>query len=307
VSDPDATATLTPSYPPEPPGRAAPAFPVPDWGRYDGLRLLGEGGMGVVFLARDHALRREVAIKFVRGDDPEWARRLVVEARAQARIRHEHVCEIYEAGEIEGKVYIAMQYIDGRRLGDLAPELGVEQKAALLRGVAEGVHEAHRAGIIHRDIKPSNIMVGRDPDGALKPYMMDFGLARSAQEDGATLTGAVMGTPHFMAPEQARGEPGKLDRRADVYGLGATLYSVLTGHPPVPGRGAAEVLANLATVEPRPLRAFDPSVPADLEAITLKCLEKDPSARYASARSSPIVWRILARSPRVSCSGESAE
>ncbi|MCU0685323.1 MAG: serine/threonine protein kinase, partial [Polyangiaceae bacterium] len=112
----------------------------------------------------------------------------------------------------------------------------------------------------------------------------DFGLARSAQAEGDTLTGAVLGTPHFMAPEQAHGEPSKLDRRADVYGLGATLYSVLTGQPPVPGRGAAEVLANLATVEPRPLRALEPSVPADLEAITLKCLEKDPAARYTSAR-----------------------
>ncbi len=280
-------ATTLPQGPAPPPtarragGRT---FPVPNWGRYAYLRPLGEGAMGAVFLARDHALRREVALKFVRGDDPEYARRLVVEARAQARIKHPNVCEVYEAGEIEGHVYIAMRYVEGARLGDLAGELGVEQKAALVRGAAEGAHAAHRAGIIHRDLKPANIMVGRGPAGELVPYVMDFGLARSAQEPGATLSGAILGTPHYMAPEQARGETARLDRRADVYALGATLYSLLAGRPPVPGAGVAEILLNVATVEATPLRSIDPAVPADLAAIAHKCLEKDPAERYASAR-----------------------
>ncbi|HET9621012.1 MAG TPA: serine/threonine-protein kinase [Kofleriaceae bacterium] len=260
------------------------AFPVADWDRYEPIRLLGQGAMGRVFLVRDHRLRRDVAIKFMRGDDAELARRFVAEARAHARVRHPHVCEVYEVGEVEGKVYIAMQHIDGRSLGDLRGELTVEQIAMLVRGAALGVNEAHRAGLIHRDLKPSNIMVERTDDGALRPYVMDFGLARDWNES-STVTGTVLGTPHFMAPEQARGEVSRLDRRADVYSLGATLYALLTGEPPVPGAHPLEVLANVASVEPRPPRALHRDIPADLEAITLKCLEKDRSARYDSARS----------------------
>jgi tetratricopeptide (TPR) repeat protein/predicted Ser/Thr protein kinase len=262
----------------------APAFPVPAWDRYMSLGFLGQGGMGKVFLARDPRLRREVAIKFLHGDNPEQVRRLIAEARAQARVSHERVCKVHEVGEVEGKVYIAMQYIDGKSLGALAGELTVEQKVMLVRGAAEGIHEAHRAGIIHRDLKPSNIMVERGDDGALRPYVMDFGLARSVQDDGATLSGAVLGTPRYMAPEQAHGEAAKLDRRADIYSLGATLYHLLTGAPPIPGGTALEVIHNLVTTEPRPPRALDPDIPADLEAIVLKCLEKDRSARYDSAR-----------------------
>ena len=259
-------------------------FPVAGWDRYVNVRFLGQGGMGKVFLAIDTRLRREVAIKFVRGDDSEHVRRLIAEAQTQARVNHERICKVYEVGEVKGKVYIAMQYIDGKTLGSLAGELTLEQKAMLVRGAAEGIHEAHREGIIHRDIKPSNIMVERSDDEELRPYVMDFGLARSAQEADATLSGAVLRTPHYMAPEQAHGAAAKLDRRADVYSLGATLYHLLTGQPPIPGETVPEVIQNLMTVEPRPLRALDPSIPIDLEAIALKCLEKDRSARYDSAR-----------------------
>jgi len=272
------TMPLLPCSPDEP------AFPVAVWDRYVNVRFLGQGGMGQVFLAHDPRLRREVAIKFVRGNDPEYVRRLVAEARAQARVSHERVCKVHEVGEVEGKVYIAMEYIDGESLGSIAGELTVEQKVMLIRGAAEGLHEAHRAGIIHRDIKPSNIMVARREDGELAPFVMDFGLARAASEDGQTLSGAVLGTPRYMAPEQARGHVGTLDRRADVYSLGATLYHLLTGQPPIPGDTVMEVLHNLSTREPRPPRALDPDIPVDLEAIVLKCLEKDRSARYDSAR-----------------------
>ncbi|WP_426734457.1 protein kinase domain-containing protein [Myxococcus faecalis] len=260
-----------------------PAFPVPGWERYSPVRFLGQGGMGRVFLAWDARLHRHVALKFVRGDEPELARRFVAEARAQARVSHPRVCEVYEVGEVQGRVYIAMRYVDGLPLQSLVESLGVEQKARVLRDAAEGVHAAHRAGLIHRDLKPSNLLVERSADGELSVYVMDFGLARDWKES-ATATGTVLGTPHFMSPEQARGEVTRLDRRADVYGLGATLYALLTGRAPIPGENGLEVLGNIATVEPRPPRALDADIPVDLEAITLKCLEKDRSARYGSAR-----------------------
>ena len=258
-------------------------FPVPGWERYQFMRLLGQGGMGRVFLAHDPRLRRDVALKFLRDDDPDAARRFVFEARAQARVVHERVCQVYEVGEVQGKPFIAMQYIDGQPLNQLAGQLTPEQKAMVLRDAAEGVHAAHRVGLIHRDLKPSNIMVERTQDGGLKCYVMDFGLARDWKE-GMTASGSVLGTPHYMAPEQARGEVTRLDRRADVYSLGATLYHLLTGSYPVHGSNHLEVLSNIPTVEPRPLRALDKDIPADLEAIVLKCLEKERSVRYDSAR-----------------------
>ncbi|AGP40472.1 serine/threonine-protein kinase [Sorangium cellulosum] len=263
--------------------RGVPSFPVKGWDRYEPLRFLGQGGMGMVFLARDARLHRDVALKFVRGDDARSRRRLIAEARAQARVSHERVCEVYEVGEVSGQVYIAMQHIDGVPLSALAGQLTVEQKARVLRDAALGVHEAHREGLIHRDLKPSNIMVEHSEEGELWPYVMDFGLARSSA-GGTTETGDVLGTPHFMSPEQARGETSKLDRRADVYSLGATLYALLTGEPPFTGETTLEVLTRLVAEEPRPPRELDRDIPEDLEAITLKCLEKDRSARYDSAR-----------------------
>ncbi|CAM4507031.1 serine/threonine-protein kinase [Corallococcus exiguus] len=268
---------------PAPTEARTPAFPLPHWDRYQFVRFLGQGGMGRVFLADDPRLRRPVALKFVRDDDDAHTRRFISEARAQAKVKHERVCQVYEVGHVDGKVFIAMQYIDGQPLSALVRALTVEQKALVLREAALGVHEAHRVGLIHRDIKPSNIMVERAEDGTPRPYVMDFGLAREWNES-VTASGAVLGTPHYMAPEQARGEVSRLDRRADVYSLGASLYFLLTGQAPIPGDNGLEVLNNIATVEPRPPRGVDPDVPADLEAIALKCLEKDRSARYDSAR-----------------------
>ncbi|MBN1205082.1 MAG: protein kinase [Myxococcaceae bacterium] len=276
------TLTIKPA-PHTGPSSQEPAFPAPGWERYQPVRFLGQGGMGRVYLAYDPILRRNVALKFVRGDDPELLRRFVSEAQAQARVEHERVCKVYEVGEVQGQPFIAMQYVSGRSLHELTRELSVEQKVMVVQQATEGVHAAHRAGLIHRDIKPSNILVERGEDGRWKPYVMDFGLARDWQRE-TTVTGTVLGTPHYMAPEQARGEVSQLDRRADVYSLGATLYFLLTGQTPIPGSNALEVLSNLATQEPRPLRALNRNVPADLEAIVLKCLEREPSARYDSAR-----------------------
>jgi eukaryotic-like serine/threonine-protein kinase len=282
----DGAPTLEPAAPSPVEAGApdVPAFPLPGWERYQPVRFLGQGGMGQVFLAYDTRLRRNVALKFVRGDDAQLIQRLLSEARAQARVEHERVCQVYDVGESQGRPFIAMQYLEGQPLHLLAHELSTEQKALVLREAAEGLHAAHHAGLIHRDVKPSNILVERSPEGRLKPYVMDFGLARDWSEPGATATGAVLGTPQYMAPEQTRGEAARLDRRADVYSLGATLYHLLTGQPPFPGGNRLEILHNISHQEPRAPRAVNPDVPVDLEAIVLKCLEKEPSARYDSAR-----------------------
>ncbi len=276
-------ATRQPGASTEAASSGEPAFPLPNWERYQPVRFLGQGGMGQVFLAYDPRLRRNVALKFVRDAIPELAQRFLSEARAQARVHHERVCEMYEVGEVQGRAYIAMQYVEGRSLSHIAPELTLEQKVLVMRDVAEGVHAAHRAGLIHRDLKPSNVLVERTEDGGLKPYVMDFGLARDWHGEH-TATGTVLGTPHYMAPEQARGEVARLDRRVDVYSLGATLYQVLTGQPPFDGTNALEIVTRIQSEEPRPPRALVPELPVDLEAIVLKCLEKDRSARYDSAR-----------------------
>jgi serine/threonine-protein kinase len=298
-ADPDSTLTLeqAPVAPVPVRNPAAPVFPVSGWDRYQCVRFLGQGGMGQVFLAHDPVLRRDVALKFIRGDDARLSHRFISEARAQARVNDERVCKVYEVGDVQGKRYIAMQYVDGKPLEALTRELTVEQKVLVLRAAAEGVNEAHRAGLIHRDLKPSNIMVERTADGVLRTYVMDFGLARDWSQ-ALTATGAVLGTPYYMAPEQARGEVSTLDRRADVYSLGATLYNVLTGRPPIPGSNGLEVLSNIATLEPIPPRQLDPNIPPDLEAITLKCLEKDRTARYPSARAlAEDLERFLAGDP----------
>ncbi|MFM7199248.1 MAG: protein kinase domain-containing protein [Myxococcota bacterium] len=213
------------------------------WDRYRLLKLLGQGGMGQVYLALDPRLQRNIAIKLVKRESPQANRRLVSEARAQARIHHTHVCQVYEVGEVQGQVYIAMQLIQGSSLASLAPQLGVEALIMVLRDAALGVHAAHQVGIIHRDLKPSNILVERKVDGQLHPYVLDFGLAAAPEEDGLMQTGELLGTPPYMSPEQARGEHRRLDRRADVYSLGATLYHVLVGRPPFAGHNALDVIS----------------------------------------------------------------
>jgi eukaryotic-like serine/threonine-protein kinase len=256
---------------------------VPDslrrWERYAVLSLLGEGGMGRVYRGFDPRLQRPIALK-VLGRAHGAERRFLREARLQARIVHENVCKVYEVGELDGEPYIAMQLIAGKTLQAILPELDAAQKLAILEDVALAVHAAHRLGLIHRDLKPSNIMVERSEDGTLKPYVMDFGLARDLSTESVTVTGEVLGTPAFMSPEQAAGRPA--DARSDVYGLGATLYQVLTGRPPFEG-SAAEVLARVTSVDPPSLRSLAGGVSIDAATITHHCLEKDPSRRYPSA------------------------
>jgi serine/threonine-protein kinase len=253
-----------------------------DWSRYQVERLLGTGGMGTVYKAFDPTLGRYVALKFLHRNDDDHTQRFLREARAQARIAHPHVCQVHEVGEVEGRPYIAMQYIDGRSLGELCEELTVETKVRLLRDVARAVHAAHRNGLIHRDLKPGNILMAREESGALHPFVVDFGLAQEQDEIALSRTGMISGTPAYISPEQAQGKP--LDKRTDVYSLGVVLYELLAGFPPFKGSNLARILVQLVQEDAKPLRQIDPAIPEDLETLVAKCLEKDPARRYESAR-----------------------
>lgn len=260
------------------------ALTLPRWNTFINLRFIGEGGMGRIFRAFDPELNRPVALKFLRSMDPQGVAALVREARAQARVDHPNICKVFEVKEWQGQIYIVMQFIDGETLDRMAPLLSLEQKVELVERVADAIHAAHRQGLIHRDLKPTNIMVRKDPDGTLTPFVLDFGLARDIAQGGQTHQGTLLGTPHYMAPEQARGDTEHIDRRTDVYALGVTLYELLTGAPPFAAYQGMECLRHILEDTPRPLRAMDPALPLDLQTIVMKCLEKDPSLRYGSAR-----------------------
>jgi len=259
------------------------ALQLKGWDRYQIEELLGEGGMAQVYKAFDPQLKRHVALKFLKGGEPQWDNRFLQEAQAQAQVDHEHVCKVYEVGLYEGRPYIAMQYVAGKTLGDAAREMVLEQKVKVMKQVAEAVHAAHRLGLIHRDLKPSNILVERTEEGEWRPYVTDFGLAKEQAAPQLTIPGNIMGTPAYMAPEQVRGDMGQLDRRTDVFSLGVTLYELLVGSLPFEG-ATIDILVKVMETEPEPLRKRLPSLPADLETIVLKCMEKEPQRRYDSAR-----------------------
>ncbi|KFE62948.1 hypothetical protein DB31_3007 [Hyalangium minutum] len=252
--------------------------------RYKDFQLAGEGAMGTVYRAVDPRLGRIVALKLLRGNEPSLGKRFLAEARAQARIQHEHVCRVYEVGEAEGEPYIVMQFIDGEPLASVRDRLTLEQQVKLIQDVAWAVHEAHRLGMIHRDLKPGNILVEQREDGTWKPYVVDFGLVRQVEEHGQTQTGEVLGTPAYMSPEQANGDVHQLDRRTDVYSLGATLYDVIAGRPPFVADVPWKVLVMSAVEDPLPLSRLKLGVPKAIETIVMKCLERDPARRYDSAR-----------------------
>ena len=249
-----------------------------DWPRYKVERFLGSGGMGSVYLAADPQLGRLVALKFLHHNDPALVVRFLREARAQARVEHPNLCQVHEVGEVEGRPYISMQYIEGKSLSELRGRLSTETAVRIVRDVARAVHAAHRTGLIHRDLKPANILVDRED----RPWVVDFGLAQDQGEEGLTRTGLISGTPAYVSPEQARG--ATLDRRTDVYSLGVVLYEMLTESPPFTGSNPAATLVRVLQEEPEPPRRRKPAIPADLETVVLKCLEKDPARRYDSAR-----------------------
>ena len=257
---------------------------------------IGRGGMGRVHHAWDPMLRRRVALKLLPGGDAEHQLRFLREARNQAKIDHPNVCRIHDLGLDGDRPYIAMQLIPGPTLSELRPELDARQVAGLMAAVAGGIQAAHLAGLIHRDLKPANILVVGHGSGQLAPFVVDFGLARDLQAQDQTLSWAVMGTPAFMSPEQARGEA--LGPATDIYSLGATLYAMLSGHPPHEVSTLGGLLESQAESGVRRIRKLDPAIPRDLETIALKCLESDPAARYASARAvQEDLQRFLAGEP----------
>lgn len=280
------------------------------WGRFESLELLGEGGMGRIFRALDPRLRRVVALKLLRRGDPDQLQRFIQEAQLQARVDHPNVCRVHEVGEWRGQPYIAMQFIRGETLQKAAPTLPLEALLRLMAEVCKGVHAAHRVGLVHRDLKPVNLMVERLEDGSTRACVLDFGLARGTEGRGLTETGRVMGTVSYMSPEQVRGNAALLDRRSDVYSLGATLYALLTGKPPFEGDGL-DCMARIVKDDPVPLRRLRSTLPVDLDTVILTCLQKDPRRRYATARelgedlqrildSEPIQARPATRVERIS-------
>src|SRR4029077_19213793 len=256
-----------------------------DFGDYELLEVLGRGGQGVVYRARQKSLNRTVALKVI--GLGHWAsdahlKRFRREAEAAASLDHSGIVPIYEVGERDGSCYFSMKLIEGGQLDEIAKQepMPIRRAVELIAKVARTVHYAHEHGILHRDIKPGNILLDQKDE----PHLTDFGLARLVEtESTVTRTKEVLGTPSYMAPEQAVGETRNLTRATDVYGLGAVLYQLLTGHPPFAGGTTYETVKLLLETEPRQPRLLNPKVDRDLSAICLKCLEKDPKRRYASA------------------------
>ncbi len=258
--------------------------PLPHFERYELLELLGEGGMGQVYKAYDRELHRYVAIKFLHAENPQSIERFIREARTQARVDNEYICKIYDVGTLQGHRFIAMQYIDGETFDKAAQKMTLDEKLQVMVKIALGLHAAHKVGLIHRDIKPANILIEQTETGEWHPYIMDFGLAREVAEKGMTTTGMVMGTPAYMSPEQALGEIRQIDRRSDVFSLGATFYEILCGHPPFTGDSTVEIMFAILEKDPPSLRRENPGIPEDIDTIIMKALEKEPGRRYQSAR-----------------------
>jgi tetratricopeptide (TPR) repeat protein len=252
---------------------------------YSVLERLGAGGMGVVYKARQEGLDRLVALKMIRDESdarPEQLERFRLEGQAVARLRHPNIVQIYEVGEARGAPYFSLELLEGGSLSDRigAAPSPARASAELLAILARAVHAAHEVGIVHRDLKPHNVLFDRDGT----PKVTDFGLAKRLDvEDGLTMTDQVMGTPAYMAPEQALGKNREIGPPADVYALGCILYAMLTGRPPLQGTTWRETLLMVADRDPVSPSRLQPKIPRDLETICLKCLAKEPGKRYASA------------------------
>src|SRR6266478_1629884 len=254
-------------------------------GDYELLEEVGRGGQGVVFRARQKSLNRTVALKVI--SLGQWAskahlKRFRLEAEAAARLEHPGIVPIHEVGERDGSCYFSMKFVEGGQLDEVVRRtpMSIRRAAELIAKIARTVHYAHEHGILHRDIKPGNILL--DTDG--EPHLTDFGLARLVEtESTVTRTTEVLGTPSYMAPEQASGNNVALTSATDIYGLGAVLYHLLTGRPPFVGGTTYETIRLLLETDPRQPRLLNPKIDRELSTICLKCLEKDPKRRYSSA------------------------
>jgi len=275
----DAIATRVSAAGPQSGGPAASSAEPPG---YEVLGELGRGGMGVVYKARQRGLNRIVALKMILGGgvaDEAERRRFQAEAEAVARLQHPNFVQIHEVGEHAGLPYFSLEYVAGGSLAQKlsASPLAAQEAALLVERLASAVAVAHGQGIVHRDLKPANILLTADG----LPKVTDFGLAKRYQEEsGQTRTGQILGTPSYMAPEQASGRIHEIGPAADVYALGAILYECLTGRPPFRGASVLETLEQVRNREPVPPSRLQPRVPRDLETICLKCLEKEPRRRY---------------------------
>src|SRR5262245_38136762 len=262
------------------------------FGDYELLEELGRGGMGVVYKARQKSLNRSVALKMILAGEfasPTDLQRFHNEAEAAANLDHPLIVPIYEIGSHEDRHYYSMKLVEGGSLAGHVADFTPQPRAAagLAATIARTVHHAHQRGILHRDLKPANILLDGGPDTPVdqrRPHVGDFGLAKSLASDSSlTRSGAILGTPAYMAPEQTQGRSKDLTTAADVYALGAILYELLTGRPPFKGETPLETMCQVKEQAPARPRAVNPKVPADLETICLKCLEKEPARRYGSA------------------------
>ena len=265
---------------------SASTFALPrDFGDYELLGELGRGGMGVVYKARQKSLDRLVAVKMIlRGElaSPVDQARFHAEAEAAARLDHPGIVPVYEVGEQAGQPYFVMKLVEGATLARRLAEgpLSPRETTTMLAEVARAIDYAHQRGVLHRDLKPSNILI----DGEGRPHVTDFGLAKRVSADGSlTRSGAVLGTPCYMAPEQAAGNRGQMGPATDVYSLGTILYQTLTGRPPFQAATAVDTVLLVLEQEPLPPRLLNPRADRDLEMISLRCLQKPPELRYASA------------------------
>ena len=269
-------------------GATPPSLPTTNLPRirgYEVQAVLGRGGMGIVYKAWHRRLNRAVALKMLLAGayaGPQELERFLREAEAVAGLRHANVVQVHDVGDLDGRPYFTMEFVEG---GSLAQKLAgapqpAGQAAALVATIAEAIQVAHRSGIVHRDLTPANILLTADGT----PKISDFGLARRLEDGGGlTVSGVPMGTPSYMAPEQAQGNKDAIGPGVDVYALGAILYEMLTGRPPFRAETAAETVQQVIFQDPVPPSRLNPKVPRDLETICLQCLHKEAARRYASA------------------------